>query len=85
MPNIELESDLSEFTVRDDVAYTPTEAAKILRVAPITLAKWRCSGDGPPFARVGKSIRYPRLKSYLEAQTVNSTCEVSLSDARTAA
>ena len=90
MPNIKIEkaaeaTDLSQFAVRDDIAYTPIEAAKILRVALITLAKWRFSGDGPPFARVGKGIRYPRLKSYIDGRTVRSTCEAARKDAGAAA
>ena len=34
------------------------EAARILRVHPNTLCKWRISGGGPPFIKVGTRIRY---------------------------
>jgi len=39
---------------------TPTEAAKVLRVSPATLPRWRWAGDGPDFVRIGRSIRYRR-------------------------
>jgi predicted DNA-binding transcriptional regulator AlpA len=37
---------------------TTKEAARLLGFHPITLAKWRVSGDGPPYRKVGRSIRY---------------------------
>jgi predicted DNA-binding transcriptional regulator AlpA len=37
---------------------TPKEAADRLRVSLSWLAKARMRGDGPPFVRVGRSIRY---------------------------
>ena len=44
----------------DDLLKTPA-AADLLDVAEITLKKWRLSGDGPPFIRVGvRAIRYRR-------------------------
>lgn len=33
---------------------TTTEAARVLRLSPQTLATWRCRGDGPKFVRLGK-------------------------------
>jgi predicted DNA-binding transcriptional regulator AlpA len=38
---------------------TPKEAADRLRVSGSWLAKARMRGDGPPFVRIGRSIRYP--------------------------
>jgi Helix-turn-helix domain len=38
---------------------TPKEAADRLRVSWSWLAKARMRGDGPPFVRIGRSIRYP--------------------------
>lgn len=38
---------------------TTQEAADLLRVHPVTLARWRAAGTGPTFIRVGRSIRYP--------------------------
>ena len=38
---------------------TPKEAAAFLRVSLSWLAKARMRGDGPPFIKVGRSVRYP--------------------------
>ena len=38
---------------------TPNEAAAVLKVSLSWLAKARMRGDGPPFIRIGRSIRYP--------------------------
>lgn len=37
---------------------TPNEAAKFLKVSLSWLAKARMRGDGPPYIKFGKSIRY---------------------------
>ena len=37
---------------------TPREAADFLRVSTSWLAKARMRGDGPPYAKLGRSIRY---------------------------
>jgi hypothetical protein len=37
---------------------TPTETAKFLRVSPSWLAKARMTGNGPPFIKLGRSVRY---------------------------
>jgi excisionase family DNA binding protein len=36
----------------------PKEAAELLRVSLSWLAKARMRGDGPPFIKVGRSVRY---------------------------
>ena len=41
------------------VLLTPREAAQLLKVSLSWLAKARMRGDGPPFIRIGRSIRYP--------------------------
>jgi hypothetical protein len=40
------------------VLQTPKEAAKLLKVSLSWLAKARMRGDGPPYVKFGKSIRY---------------------------
>jgi predicted DNA-binding transcriptional regulator AlpA len=40
------------------VLLTPKEAARLLRVSSSWLAKARMRGDGPPYIRIGRSIRY---------------------------
>jgi predicted DNA-binding transcriptional regulator AlpA len=44
----------------DDVLLKPEEAAKFLKISVSWLAKARMNGNGPPFVRVGRSIRYSR-------------------------
>ena len=41
-----------------DRLLTPKEAAIFLRVSTSWLAKARMRGDGPPYAKLGGSIRY---------------------------
>jgi hypothetical protein len=40
------------------VLLTPKEAARLLKVSLSWLAKARMRGDGPPYIRVGRAIRY---------------------------
>jgi Helix-turn-helix domain len=40
------------------VLLTPKEAADLLRVSLSWLAKARMRGEGPPYIRIGRSIRY---------------------------
>jgi predicted DNA-binding transcriptional regulator AlpA len=56
---------------------TPTEAADFLRVSLSWLAKARMRGDGPPFIRVGRSIRYSEtaLLQWMRGQQRLSTSE----------
>jgi len=44
--------------VTDPVVLTPKEAATLLKVSLSWLAKARMSGYGPPFIKVGRSVRY---------------------------
>ena len=43
------------------VLLTPKEAAKLLKVSLSWLAKARMRGDGPPYIRIGRSIRYAEV------------------------
>ncbi|MBI5092934.1 MAG: helix-turn-helix domain-containing protein [Candidatus Hydrogenedentes bacterium] len=53
---------------------SPSDAAKILNVAPITLAKWRCTKTGPqiPYTKYGRYVRYSirDLVQFLESNKV---------------
>ena len=40
---------------------TPKEAAEFLRVSTSFLAKARMRGDGPPYIKIGRSIRYSEI------------------------
>jgi Helix-turn-helix domain len=44
---------------RGDRMLTPEEAANFLRLSESWLAKARMRGDGPPYAKYGRAIRYP--------------------------
>lgn len=38
---------------------SPKQAAAVLNLSPVTLAKWRCAGGGPRFVRyTSRCIRY---------------------------
>jgi predicted DNA-binding transcriptional regulator AlpA len=60
---------------------TPKEAADFLRVSLSWLAKTRMRGDGPPFARLGRSIRYPEaaLVQWTRGRQRLSTSEITSS------
>lgn len=56
------------------------EAAKYIGLSASTLAKFRLSGDGPKFIKLGKrAIGYDQqdLDSWLEGRAKKSTSEVS--------
>ena len=57
---------------------TPKEAADFLRVSLSFLAKARMPGDGPPFVRVGRSIRYLEapLVQWMRGRQRLSTSEI---------
>ena len=54
---------------------TPQEAAAYRRASPSTLTKERCAGGGPPFVKMGRSVRYRRsdLDNWIAANVRSST------------
>jgi excisionase family DNA binding protein len=56
---------------------SPKEAAKLLKVSTSWLAKARMQGDGPPYIRIGRSIRYSEaaLLQWLKSRQRLSTSE----------
>jgi predicted DNA-binding transcriptional regulator AlpA len=56
---------------------TPKEASKLLKVSLSWLAKARMRGDGPPYIRVGRSIRYTEtaLLQWMKSRQRLSTSE----------
>ena len=56
---------------------TPNDAATVLKVSLSWLAKARMHGDGPPYIRVGRSIRYSdaALMQWMKSKQRSSTSE----------
>ena len=56
---------------------TPKEAAHLLKVSESWLAKARMRGDGPPFIKIGRAIRYSEaaLLQWMKAHQHLSTSE----------
>jgi predicted DNA-binding transcriptional regulator AlpA len=56
---------------------TPTEASRLLKVSLSWLAKARMRGDGPPYIRIGRSIRYTEaaLIQWMKSRQRLSTSE----------
>jgi len=55
---------------------TPEQAAEILNVQPQTLAKWRMLGEGPPYSKFGRAVRYPDgpLYEWAKDRTIEPVC-----------
>jgi predicted DNA-binding transcriptional regulator AlpA len=62
---------------RGDRLLTPQETADFLRVSLSWLAKARMRGDGPPYVKIGRAVRYPEspLRGWMKAQMHLSTSE----------
>ncbi len=58
----------------DQLLTTDLLAAE-LGMHPMTLARWRCDGEGPAFVKIGSAVRYRRsdVDAWLDAQTRTST------------
>jgi predicted DNA-binding transcriptional regulator AlpA len=56
---------------------TAKDAADRLRLSPSWLAKARMRGDGPPFVKLGRSVRYREsaLANWIRTRTRYSTSE----------
>ncbi len=61
----------------DDELFTPTEAAATLRSNTRTLERWRTTGTGPAFVKIGRKVAYTRasLGEFVAAQTRRHTGE----------
>ena len=53
------------------------EAAALLHLSERTLERFRVSGTGPKFVRLGRSIRYrlADIEAYIASRVVGSTSE----------
>ena len=68
---------ISKTSVGIERLLTPKEAADLLRVSMSWLAKARMRGDGPPYIRIGRSIRYSEaaLHQWMKSRQRLSTSE----------
>jgi predicted DNA-binding transcriptional regulator AlpA len=53
------------------------EAAKLLSVSRKTLEKWRCSGSGPKYSKLGRIVVYrvADLESFMSENQFRSTAQ----------
>jgi hypothetical protein len=60
-----------------DAALNESQAAEFIGVSVRTLQAWRVRGSGPPYIKIGRSVRYQRraLVLYQQEHTVCSTTE----------
>jgi excisionase family DNA binding protein len=56
---------------------TPAQLASELHVSKQTLAKWRLSGDGPRYRKLGGAVRYDRaeVEEWVEARRRSHTSD----------
>ena len=59
----------------NDPLLTPDEAAECLRTNPRTLERWRSSGAGPAFVKIGRRCAYAQseLQRFVKRQTRRHT------------
>lgn len=55
------------------------EAARYVRLSKPTLERFRISGDGPAYVKLGGAVRYRKadLDAWLESRVTRSTSEVA--------
>ena len=55
--------------------YDTAELARYLRVSASSLSKWRLTGNGPKFIKIGHKVAYRQsdIDAYLARQTRGST------------
>lgn len=58
---------------------TESQQAERWGIAPKTLANQRCRGDGPPFIKLGRLVRYDpsQTDAWLAARVRQSTSEAA--------
>jgi predicted DNA-binding transcriptional regulator AlpA len=68
---------MSVLTDQDQRLFTAKEAATFLRLSVSWLAKARMRGDGPPYVKLGRAVRYREaaLMQWLKSRARLSTSE----------
>ena len=61
----------------DPLTLTAGQAAKLVGLAPSTLAKLRLSGNGPLYCKLGRRVVYRRadLEAWLQSRTARDTSD----------
>jgi excisionase family DNA binding protein len=59
-----------------------SEAADHLRLSQRTLERWRVSGTGPAFVKLGRRVLYRKLdlEEWIASRVLHSTSEAAISD-----
>lgn len=59
-----------------EILDTP-EAASFVKLSAVTMERLRVKGDGPPYCKLGKAVRYRRidLEAWLASRLIRSTSE----------
>lgn len=66
----------------EDALLDTHQASQLLGLAPGTLRKWRLTGRGPAFVRLGRSVKYRQsaLESFVARRTFVSTALADASE-----
>jgi hypothetical protein len=64
-------------TINNSVTLPAGEAAKLLGLAPSTLAKLRLGGNGPIYCKLGRRVVYRRedLEAWLDSRVARDTSD----------
>ncbi len=68
---------MSQSAATSSFLFVPEEAARFLRSNIRTLERWRSTGTGPPYVKVGRRVAYRLrdLEAWVERQTRQHTAE----------
>lgn len=57
--------------------FDTTETARLVRLSKPTLERLRITGDGPPFLKLGRAVRYRKadVDGWLASRLVRSTSQ----------
>jgi hypothetical protein len=70
-------SNVRPIEPQDQGLVDTTRAARYLNFSTSSLNKWRLTGDGPPFYKIGRGVRYriPELEEWAARRRRNSTSD----------
>jgi len=62
------------------------QVAQLCSLSEMTLRKWRMTGEGPRFIRLGRSVRYRQadLEAFLAARAFTTTTEADFASLNSA-